>query len=56
MTPRQAEELLRGYVVLLSAHFQGFCRELCVECAQIVASKVRASLRLLIERQFAEKL
>ena len=54
--PLLAEEDLRGYVALLSAHFQGFCRELYVECAQIVVSKVRPSLRLLFERQFAQKL
>jgi len=54
--PQLAEEDLRGYVVLLSAHFQGFCRDLYVECAQIVVSKVRSSLRLLFERQFAQKL
>ena len=54
--PPLAEELLRGYVVLLSAHFQGFCRDLYVECAQVVVSKVRASLRILIETQFSEKL
>ena len=26
--PRLVEENLRGYVLLLSAHFQGFCRDL----------------------------
>lgn len=46
------EENLRGYVVLLSAHFQGFCRDLYTEAAQIVASKVRPTLRLLIQQQF----
>lgn len=50
--PRLAEENVRGYVVLLSAHFQGFCRDLYAECAQIVASKVRPSLQLLIQSQF----
>jgi hypothetical protein len=50
--PRLAEENVRGYIVLLSAHFQGFCRELYKECAQIVASKVRPSLQLLIQTQF----
>ena len=54
--PVLAEELLRGYVVLLSAHFQGFCRDLYSECAHIVASRVRTSLRLLVETQFSEKL
>jgi hypothetical protein len=46
------EENLRGYVVLLSAHFQGFCRDLYTEAAQIIASKVRPSLGPLVQRQF----
>jgi RiboL-PSP-HEPN len=53
--PRNAqliEENLRGYVVLLSAHFQGFCRDLCTEAAQIIASKVRPTLAPLIQNQF----
>ena len=51
--PQLADENLRGYVVLLSAHFQAFCRELYTECAQIIASKVRPSLQLLIQTQFS---
>ena len=54
--PQLAEEDLRGYVVLLSAHFQGFCRDLYSECAQVAVSKVRTSLRVLFESQFTEKL
>src|SRR6266849_1637503 len=46
------EENLRGYVLLLSAHFQGFCRDLYTECAQIIVSRVRATLRALIHAQF----
>src|SRR5438876_112944 len=46
------DENLRGYVLLLSAHFQGFCRDLYTECALIVVSKVRPTLRTLIEGQF----
>ena len=46
------EENLRGYILLLSAHFQGFCRDLHTECAQVVTLKVRASLQLLIQAQF----
>ena len=49
--PRLAEENLRGYVVLLSAHFQGFCRDLHTEAAQVIASKVRSSLQTLIQGQ-----
>jgi hypothetical protein len=46
------DENLRAYVVLLSAHFQGFCRDLCTEAADVIASKVRPSLQLLIQNQF----
>src|SRR5262245_14036415 len=41
------DENLRGFILLLSAHFRGFCRDLYTECAQVVASKVRATLRIL---------
>jgi hypothetical protein len=50
--PHLIDENLRGYVLLLSAHFQGFCRDLCTEAAVAVASKVRLGLRPLIERHF----
>ena len=50
--PALADENLRGYVVLLSAHFQGFCRDLYSEAAQVVVSKVRVSLQILIQSQF----
>jgi hypothetical protein len=33
-----ADELLRGYVMLLSAHLQGYCRELYSECLQHVSA------------------
>lgn len=39
--PRLREENLRGYIMLLSAHFQGFCRDLYTESAQITAFRVR---------------
>lgn len=50
--PLLADENVRGYGLLLSAHFQGFCRDLYTEAAQIVASKVRSSLRPLIQKEF----
>lgn len=50
--PRLADENPRGYVVLLSAHFQGFCRDLYTECAQVISSKVRPRLKLLVQDQF----
>ena len=49
---RLLDEDLRGYALLLSAHFQGYCRDLYSECAEIVVSRVRASLQLLIQEQF----
>jgi hypothetical protein len=49
--PNLVEENLRGYVLLLSAHFQGFCRDLYTECARMIVLRVRASLRPLILAQ-----
>jgi hypothetical protein len=49
------DENYRGYVLLLAAHFQGFCRDLHTECAQIIASKVRLSLEILIQSQFSAR-
>jgi hypothetical protein len=51
--PQLSDENLRGYVLLLSAHFQGFCRDLCTDAAQVIASKVRPSLRPLIKQQLS---
>ncbi len=50
--PRLAEENTRGYIVLLSAHFQGFCRDLYTECAQVVVARVRPSLQRVMQAQF----
>ena len=50
--PNLVEENLRGYVLLLSAHFQGFCRDLYTESAHVIVSRVRPSLRALIRAQF----
>ncbi len=43
------DENFRGHIVLLSDHFQGSRRDLYSESAQIVASKVRTSLRVLVQ-------
>ena len=51
--PNLVEENLRGYVLLLSAHFQGFCRDLYTESARVIVSRVRSSLRGLIGAQFS---
>lgn len=51
--PRLADENLRGYTVLLSAHFQGFCRDLHTECSMFLGSLIRRSdLKILIQAQF----
>jgi hypothetical protein len=50
--PNLVDENIRGFILLLSAHFQGFCRDLYTECAQIIASKVRPTLQVLVQQQF----
>lgn len=54
--PELIEDNLRALALLLSANFQGFCRDLYIECAQIVTSKVRASLQTIVQNQFTAKL
>jgi hypothetical protein len=50
------DENLRGNVLLLSAHFQGFCRDLHTECIQIIVSRVRRpSLEILFQAQFSAR-
>jgi len=47
------DENLRGYVMALSAHFHGFCRDLYTESSQILVSKVRRpALAVLFQAQF----
>jgi hypothetical protein len=48
---RLADENLRGYVMLLSAHFQGFCRELHSECIQIATTFVPPAMQYLFQAQ-----
>jgi hypothetical protein len=50
--PYLVEENVRGFILLLSAHFQGYCRDLYTESALIVASKIRPTLRVLVQEQF----
>ena len=45
------DETLRGYVLHLSAHFQGFCRDLYTECSQFVISSIPARLQQAIQTQ-----
>jgi hypothetical protein len=54
--PRLSEENLRGFIVLLSAHFQGFCRDLYTECAQIVAATLPFSVQVVAQTQFTASL
>jgi hypothetical protein len=54
--PDLADENLRAYVMLLSAHFQGFCRDLCTECAQLVAAAAPPAMRDMIQTQCAARL
>ncbi|HEY5312685.1 MAG TPA: hypothetical protein VIK18_09195 [Pirellulales bacterium] len=51
--PNLVDENLRAYVLLLSAHFQAFCRDLYSESTLIVVSRVRATLLVLIQAQFS---
>jgi hypothetical protein len=51
-----AQESLQGYVMLLSGHFQGFCRDLYTECTQICGASVPPGLRTTIQAQFASEL
>ena len=51
-----AEENLRGYVALLCAHFQGFCRDLYTEGALRVTGDVPQHLKLFVQRQTMSEL
>lgn len=51
-----AEESLRGYVMLLSGHFQGFCRDLYTECVQVIASQAPPALQATVQAQFSAEL
>lgn len=51
-----ADENLRGFVVLLSAHFQGFCRDLYSESSQVIAAAVPPTVQPIAQRQFAAAL
>jgi hypothetical protein len=42
--------------MLISGHFQDFCRDLYTECAQLCAAAVLASMRTTIQAQFAAAL
>src|SRR5947209_6248981 len=51
--PHLVDENLRGYMMGLSAHFQGFCRDLYTEASQILVSRVkRPALAAIFQAQF----
>ena len=54
--PLLADESLRGYVLLISGHFQGFCRDLYTECVQVTATKLAPELQATVEMQFSAEL
>lgn len=54
--PFLAEESLSGYVILLSGHFQGFCRDLYTECSQLLAATVPLALQATLQAQFSAEL
>ena len=54
--PPLSEAFLQGYVMLLSGHFQGFCRDLYTECSQVLIEAVPANLKATVQFQFATEL
>ena len=54
--PELSDENLRGFTILLSAHFQGYRRDLYSECTQILAAEVVPSLQALVQTQFLSNL
>jgi hypothetical protein len=54
--PRFLDETLRGFVLHLSAHFQGFCRDLYTECSQIWIAAIPAGLQATAQAQFSAEL
>jgi hypothetical protein len=45
LNPTFLDETLRGFVLHLSAHFQGFCRNLYTECSQVWIAAIPAGLQ-----------
>ncbi len=54
--PTFLDETLRGFVLHLSAHFQGFCRDLYTECSQIWTAAIPAGLQTTAQAQFSAQL
>ena len=54
--PAFLDETLRGYVLHLSAHFQGFCRDLYTECSQIWIAALAPGLQPTAQAQSSAQL
>jgi len=54
--PTFLDETLRGFVLRLSVHFQGFCRDLYTECSQIWIGAITAGLQATAQAQFSARL
>ncbi len=54
--PTFLDEILRGYILHLSAHFQGFCRDLYTECSQIWIAAIPLALQATAQAQFSAQL
>ena len=54
--PTLVEENLRAYVLLVSAHFQRFCRGLFTECSQFVAMNVGSRIEPLDQPLLTNKM
>ncbi len=54
--PTFLDETLRGYVLHLSAHFQGFCRDLYSECSQIWIAAIPIGFQATAQRQFSAQI
>jgi hypothetical protein len=50
------DETLRGFVLHLSAHFQGFCRDLYTECSQAWVIAIPAGFQPTAQAQFSARL
>ena len=54
--PLLADEALQSYVMLLSGHFQGFCRDLYSECSHAFVAALPTELEATILGQFLAEL
>ncbi len=55
-SPTFLDETLRGFVLHLSAHFQGFCCNLYTECSQIWIAAIPSGFRATAQAQFSSQL